>query len=518
MPDQTYSPDFATAALGALPNWSTRILALYQVANALVAGEKGFGQAAIQPGAVSTYDGISRIAGDTLSVRFVSSAIGIAQNTGFVAPVVCYQVAGSLPGAYYLVNYNALDGVYAFLYFDGTTFNSLKEGASTSFPAGTKYEMLAEFTGTALRFKIWAFGASEPSGYTDSVNTSTLTSGLAGFRTGTSATFTQSGAVGVSEVTIATVSALSVQPPTVNLSAGQAYLFTAGGFTDGAASWSATGGTINGAGLYTAGNVAGTFTITATGVANENEVATASVIISGVTAPAPAITTQPANQTVQEPSAATFTVVATGATSYQWQRNNGTAGAFANIVGATNASYASYITPATTVNADNGAQFRCVVTGNAFAGGTTTSNTATLTVTAPVIPPSTTAPVLILCQGPFKMTADGKVSDAYILAYRGDTINIVVSIETATGQPVPLTGGTLTARVTDQAGAQVIPATTGQSLAVFAAWADGGRARFVVPVPLSLAPGIHRLSVTRTAPGQTDTLTFGPIMLDVRRR
>jgi uncharacterized protein (TIGR03437 family) len=86
----------------------------------------------------------------------------------------------------------------------------------------------------------------------------------------------------------------------------------------------------------------------------------------------PSITTQPANQTVTQPQAATFSVVAAGSTplSYQWQRNQ------VNIPGATSSSYT--LTP--TALADDAARFRCVVT-NAF--GNATSNEATLTVQPP---------------------------------------------------------------------------------------------------------------------------------------
>src|SRR5579872_1913423 len=70
-------------------------------------------------------------------------------------------------------------------------------------------------------------------------------------------------------------------------------------------------------------------------------------------ASAPSITVQPANQTVPLGQSATFSVTATGAAplSYQWQKNG------ANISGATGASYT---TPPVT-NADNGAQFKAVV-------------------------------------------------------------------------------------------------------------------------------------------------------------
>jgi hypothetical protein len=88
---------------------------------------------------------------------------------------------------------------------------------------------------------------------------------------------------------------------------------------------------------------------------------------------APAIATQPANETVAVGASATFTTVATGTAplTYQWYRG-GTA-----IAGATSASFAI---PAAT-RADNGATFQVVVSN---AWGSATSDAATLTVTAAV--------------------------------------------------------------------------------------------------------------------------------------
>jgi len=91
---------------------------------------------------------------------------------------------------------------------------------------------------------------------------------------------------------------------------------------------------------------------------------------------APAITTQPASQTVTVGQTAAFSVVASGTAplTYQW-RKNGTA-----ITGAT---AASYTTPATVLG-DNGALFSVVVTNSA---GNVTSGNATLTVNAaPTVP------------------------------------------------------------------------------------------------------------------------------------
>lgn len=91
---------------------------------------------------------------------------------------------------------------------------------------------------------------------------------------------------------------------------------------------------------------------------------------------APSIGTQPRNQTVPQGATATFTASASGEAplGYQWQRA-ASAGTFADIPGATSASYT---TPATTA-ADEGARFRVVVTN---AHGSATSNEAILTVVA----------------------------------------------------------------------------------------------------------------------------------------
>jgi len=99
---------------------------------------------------------------------------------------------------------------------------------------------------------------------------------------------------------------------------------------------------------------------------------------------APAITVQPANQTVLVGETATFSVTATGnpTPTYQWQN----AATSANIAGATSASYT---TPATMI-ADSGSTFQVLVTNSV---GSQTSHAATLTVNA-TGPPPTNAMVL----------------------------------------------------------------------------------------------------------------------------
>ena len=107
---------------------------------------------------------------------------------------------------------------------------------------------------------------------------------------------------------------------------------------------------------------------------------------------APAITTQPADQTVTVGQTATFSVTANGTAplSYQWRKNG------ANISGATSASYTTPVA----ITADNGALFSVVVVN--AAGNDVTSRGATLTVkdnqviTFPAIPAQSTTNLVTL--------------------------------------------------------------------------------------------------------------------------
>jgi hypothetical protein len=92
---------------------------------------------------------------------------------------------------------------------------------------------------------------------------------------------------------------------------------------------------------------------------------------------APTITTQPSGRFIGPGQTATFTVVATGspAPTYQWQKDSDGPGGndFANIPGATGSSY----TTPSAVLADDGDQFRVLVTNSVTS---ITSKEATLTV------------------------------------------------------------------------------------------------------------------------------------------
>lgn len=99
----------------------------------------------------------------------------------------------------------------------------------------------------------------------------------------------------------------------------------------------------------------------------------ATLTVTGVVV-APTITTHPQHATVTIGASATFTVVAAGtAPTYQWQRSNDGGATFADVAGATSASF-------TLVNAqpaDSNARFRVRVANSA---GSVVSNSATLVV------------------------------------------------------------------------------------------------------------------------------------------
>ncbi|MDQ1741215.1 MAG: large repetitive protein, partial [Pseudonocardiales bacterium] len=117
---------------------------------------------------------------------------------------------------------------------------------------------------------------------------------------------------------------------------------------------------------------------------------------------APAITTNPSNQTVNSGASVSFIAAASGFPSptVQWQRSTNGGGSFANIAGATNPTYTF-----TAASADNGNQYRAVFTNSS---GSATSTAATLTVnTAPTISSANTTTFTVGTAGSFTVTTSG---------------------------------------------------------------------------------------------------------------
>jgi hypothetical protein len=175
----------------------------------------------------------------------------------------------------------------------------------------------------------------------------------------------------------------------------------------------------------------------------------------------PAITMQPAGQTVVDGQAATFSVTATGTAplSYQWRKNG------VNISGATSSSYT---TPATT-SADTGAKFRVVIANSA---GSVTSNAATLTVNTTILAPSiTTQPasqtVIAGQSATFSIVVTGTGPLNYEWRKNGATI-IVTNMSSYTTPPTTTadSGSIFSVRVYNSAGSVT---STGAMLTVSAA-------------------------------------------------
>ena len=180
---------------------------------------------------------------------------------------------------------------------------------------------------------------------------------------------------------------ITLQPANVSVTAGQPAGFTVAATGDATITyqWQRNGTAIAGATATTyttpttvLGDSGATFRAVASNGAGS---ATSNSATLTVTASAPVLTIapQPASTSVAAGAQASFTVGGTcsaGTLGIQWQRNNGTAGAFVGIVETTAATYTF-----TTAIGDTGAQFRALL--DCSGQSSTPSSVATLTVGVP---------------------------------------------------------------------------------------------------------------------------------------
>jgi hypothetical protein len=150
----------------------------------------------------------------------------------------------------------------------------------------------------------------------------------------------------------------------------------------------------------------------------------------------PAITVQPASQTVTEPGVATFNVTATGSAplTYLWRRRDGTT--YTTVAGATGATY---VTPATVRASDNGAGFFVIVSNSA---GSATSLEVTLTVNAATIAPAfTTQPantaVTEPTTGSFTVAATGTPAPTLQWQFSSSGGGVWSNVTSGTGATTP---------------------------------------------------------------------------------
>lgn len=172
--------------------------------------------------------------------------------------------------------------------------------------------------------------------------------------------------------------------------------------------------------VFLPSGTAGSYTITVTaaniagngvpGNADATDQDFALYVYNGSSCAAPVIVTHPASTSACAGGLATFSVAATGASSFQWRKNT------VNVVGATSATY----TIPSTVAGDAGS-YDCVAT--AACGATTTSNAASLAIdVSPMVtvPPATQS----ACTGgsaSFSVTATG---GSLTYQWRKNTVNV----------------------------------------------------------------------------------------------
>ncbi len=271
---------------------------------------------------------------------------------------------------------------------------------------------------------------------------------------------------------VPTAPIITAQPTAVSVNTGQpaGFTVTASGTAPLTYQWQRNGADIGGA-------TAATYTVAAAAltdngvsfrvvVSNAASTVTSSTALLTVTAPnvAPSITTPPLGAIVIAPATASFTVVVAGtpAPTLQWQLSVDNATTWADIAGAT---AATYTTPATSVS-DSDKRFRVIATNTA---GSATSPFATLVVT-----PAVAADRLLVLAGNIGAvgTADGSATTARFGTPYGMASD-------ADGNVYTSDRGTHTIRKITPAG--VVTTLAGLANAEGSADGIGGAARFSFP-------------------------------------
>ena len=338
--------------------------------------------------------------------------------------------------------------------------------------------------GGALGYQ-WKKGGADIAGATNSSYTiqaasmadggaySVAVSNSAGATTSTEATLT---------VTAAAVApAISTQPASKTVTAGQAATFTvtATGTAPLAYQWKKNGTAVSGAtsSTYTtpatsSADNAAVFTVIVSNGTGTVTSSNATLTVTAAAGGAPAIGTQPAAQSVTAGQAATFTVAATGTAplAYQWKKNG------TDISGATTSTYT---TPATSMG-DDGAVISVVITNSA---GTATSSDATLTVTAAAVAPTITTQPAAQTVAPGKpVTFSVVATGTGTLSYQWKRGGTDISGANSASYNIPVTAGTdngveFSVVVTNSAGGATVtsnPATLTVSQYSLVANASGG--------------------------------------------
>ena len=354
------------------------------------------------------------ISGATSST-YTTPATSITDN-GALYSVVVFNGAGTVISNQATLTVSAATGVPAI----GT------QPASQTVAAGQTASFSVIATGNGPLTYQWKKNGTDISGatsstYTTPVNSSADTGAMyavnvsngAGTVTSSNATLTVSAAPGAPVI--------GTQPANQSVAAGQTAKFSVTATGNGTLTyqWQKNGTDISGAtsSTYTTpitviGDTGAQYSVVVGNSADKVASSKATLTVTAA-AVAPAITTQPANQSVTEGQTATFSVIATGTgtLTYQWKKGD------TAIPGATSSTYT---TPATS-NADNAAVFTVVVTNGT---GSATSSNATLTVNVPpaITVQPTAQTITAGAMATFSVTATGTGTLSY--QWKKNGINI----------------------------------------------------------------------------------------------
>ncbi len=193
-----------------------------------------------------------------------------------------------------------------------------------------------------------------------------------------------------------------------------------------------------------------------------------SVTLTVTSASKPTITTQPTNKSVTAGTNAAFSVMATGATGYQWQYWSTNSSKWYNVTASdiSGAKTTMMTVPGTT--ARNGIKYRCAVTN---ANGTTYSSTAVLTVTSTSNPTITKQPSNVTVEAGSYATFSVTATDAVSYQWKYDSTNLSTWENLTASDVTGANTATLTVpATTDRNGLRILCAVTNSKGTTWSNW------------------------------------------------
>jgi hypothetical protein len=263
----------------------------------------------------------------------------------------------------------------------GTTGSPTKPGAgvvaiaidptSASLQPGSKQQFSATITGTSNTGVTWTStgGTVSSAGlYTGGGTAGTFEV------TATSAADTSKMATATVTLAAAAVVAVSINPTSASVQTGSTQTFSAKvtGTSNTGITWTATGGMISPGGVYTAGSASGTFSVTATSMADNSKSAKATVTVTA-TPPVISVAISPTSAFLPSGSTQGFSASVTGTSNsgVTWTATGGTISS-GGIYTAGNAAGAFNVTATSVAETSKTAKAAVTITSNAAPGTVST--------------------------------------------------------------------------------------------------------------------------------------------------